>query len=169
MSEMSALDIMDRYGALGPDFLTWLWVHSLDESLPAPPSEPGLAVGCIGPMVFESEIGDATKISLAGDEAATAPEAKAALRTGKRLKRSKLEFSAQDAKWTFTLDSDTFDLRSIKLPVPKVADLDEYMTMRVQATQHLAHIVHELFEIFLTIRLDAAKWKEELENWNTSD
>lgn len=163
MAQLSALEAMDRYGTLGPDFLTWLLVHVRRDDLPKPPSEPGLDVSLFGPMMLASESGEATKITLAGEEAAAAPEIEAALRAGKRLMRSKIEFNAQESKWTFALDAETFDLKSMKLPVPKVADLDEYMTMRVQAAQHLAHLIDEMFELFLAVRLDAALWREELE------
>lgn len=165
MGQLSALEIMDRYGSLGPDFLTWVGVHVGREDLPAPASEPGLQASVLGPVVLASELGEATKVTLAGEEAASSPEFAAALRAGKRLMRARLEFTAQDAKWLFTLDAETFDLRSIKLPVPKLPDLDEYLMMRVQATQHLARLVDELFEQFLVLRLDAARWKEELAAW----
>ncbi len=166
MAEVSVLELMDRYGALGPDFLTWLCVRSNRDDLPAPPSEPGLQVTLHGPMVLTSEMGEATKITLAGDEAAAAPELVSALANGKRLIRSKVDFTAQDSTWVFTLDAETFDLKSIKLPVPKVPDLDEFMSMRVQATQLLSNMIHELFELFLPVRLDPTLWKAEVESWS---
>ncbi len=165
MNQLSVLEILDRYGSVGPDFLTWLCVRWMRDDVPAPPSEPGLQVSFLGPVVLGSETGEATKISFSGEDAPSAPEVQAALRQGKRLLRSKLVFTAQDASWQFTLDAETFDLKSIKLPVPKLPDLDEYMAMRVQATQHLARLVEELFELYLPIRLDAVVWKSEVESW----
>lgn len=168
MAQLSALELMDRYGTLGPDFLTWLCVHTRRGDLGPVPSEPGLQVMLMGPMLFTSETGEATKMTLAGDEAASAPEVDAALRQGKRLMRTKMDFTVMDAKYVFTLDAETFDLRSIKLPVPKLPDLDEYLTMRVQATQHLARLVSELFEQFLPLRLDVAAWRDEVESWKSA-
>lgn len=165
MAELSYLEIMERYGAFGPDFLTWLAVRTTRDDLPAPPSEPGLKASVHGPMVFESSTGEATRMSLAGEEAASAPEVRAALRAGKRLARSRVEFTAQDATWTFTLDAATFDLRSVKLPVPKIPDLDEYFSQRIQALQHLDRLVRELFELFLPMRLDPSSWKAEVAGW----
>lgn len=165
MTRPSALEVMDRYGPLGPDFLTWLAASVRAGNLPSPPSEPGMQVDLRGPLLFEAPFGDATKMTLAGADAGTAPEVSAALRQGKRLRRARLEFTVVDARWEFTLDAETFDLRGAKLPVPKVPDLDEYLRMRVQALQHLARIVEELFELFLAVRLDAARWKEEVGNW----
>jgi len=156
---------MERYAALGPDFLTWMLVRSGEEGALTTPSEPGLQVALMGPMVFTSATGEATKVTLAGDEAPASPEVRAALRQGKRVARTKIEFTAVDAKWIFTLEGETFDIKSAKLPVPKMPDQDEYMTMRVQAAQHLVAIVHELFETFLSARLDPAKWAEEITSW----
>ncbi|MEQ8821523.1 MAG: hypothetical protein RLY93_14890 [Sumerlaeia bacterium] len=165
MAQMSNLEVMERYATLGPDFLTYLCVRSSQGTLDPPASEPGLTLALMGPMVFASDTGEATKVTLAGDEASAAPEVEAALRQGKRLIRGKVEMKAQDAVWNFTLDGETFDMKSMKLPVPKVADADEYMALRVQAIQHLAMLINDLFEAFLPIRLDAELWRAEVEGW----
>lgn len=161
----SALEALDRYGSLGPDFLTWLAARVRAGDLPALESEPGLSVDLHGPLLFEAPHGEATRVALAGEEAGTAPEVDAALRQGKRLRRAKLSFAVVDAEWHFTLDAETFDLRSVKLPVPKVADANEYLHLRVQALQHLARLVDELFELFLPIRLDPTTWQTEVRGW----
>ena len=163
--QLTVLEILDRYGSLGPDFLTWLAVHCEEEGFAGTPSEPGLSASVLGPMVFTSDTGEATKMSLAGDEAAAAPEVLAALRAGKRLSRARVQLNAQDAEWLFTLEAESFDLKSVKLPVPKVPDLDEYMSLRIQALQHLDRLIYELFEKFLTVRLDPETWKEEAASW----
>lgn len=162
---LTVLEVLERYGSLGPDFLTWFALHCDEEGFAATPGEPGLSAAVLGPMVFASDTGEATKMSLAGDEAAAAPEVAAALRAGKRLVRARIQLAAQDAEWTFTLDAETFDLRSAKLPVPKVPDLDEYLMLRIQALQHLDLLVRELFEKFLALRLDPTAWKAEVGTW----
>ncbi|MDK2973495.1 MAG: hypothetical protein PWP23_3250 [Candidatus Sumerlaeota bacterium] len=162
---LTNLDLMERYASLGPDFLTWLAARGQEGSLPAIPSEPELSVEVKGPMLFEAAHGEATKVTLAGDEAATAPEVDAALKVGKRLRRAKFEFSVVDATWAFTLDGETFDIKSVKLPVPKIADENEYLKMRVQALQHLTRLIEELFEAFLVTRLEPSAWKEEVVSW----
>ena len=169
MNQQGALELMERYATMGPDFLTWLAIRVLRGDVPAPPSEPGLKVDMLGPLVLGSAMGEATKITFAGDEAAAAPEVRAALREGKRLYRAKLIFTAQDAIWNFTLDAETFDLRSVKVPVPKVPDLDEYLHLRLQALQHLNHLVLELYEIFLPMRLEPGQWRDEVLSWRSLD
>lgn len=164
---VEAIEIMQRYGALGPDFLTWLSVGAMNSTLPMPPAEPGLVVRVLGPMVFTAEQAEVTKASFAGEDAALSPEAAAALAAGKRLVRARLELTAQDATWSFTLDAESFDLKSLKLPVPKVPDLDEYLALRVQATQQVAFLVQQLFELFLPIRCDKQQWAAEVKGWRS--
>lgn len=166
-SAPAALEVMERFGSIGPDFLTWMWVHSQRDDLPAPASEPGLKVRFLGPVVVAGEGGEATKATLAGDEAPASPELRAALAAGKRIIRSKIEFVAQDATWTFSLDGETFDIRGAKLPVPKLPDLDEYMSLRVQALQQAAFLIDQLFELFLPLRADAVRWGDEVKEWKS--
>jgi hypothetical protein len=53
--------------------------------------------------------------------------------------------------------------------VPKVADLDEHMSLRVQALQQAAFLVDQLFDLFLPLRADASKWAEEVKGWKEKD
>lgn len=164
-SELAPMEAFQRYAALGPDFLTWLLVRVLEDDIPAPPSEPGLKVDIQGPLLFIGDGGEATKVTLAGEEAAAAPEVQSALRQGKKLARGKVLFSVMEDTWTFTLDAETFDLRSIKLPVPPVPDAEQNLHMRVEATMRLMLLIDEMFEGFLTIRLNPEGWKSEAEKW----
>jgi hypothetical protein len=165
-AELSPLEAFQKYAALGPDFLTWLLVRVLEDDCPRPLSEPGLKVDIQGPLLFISEDGEARKITLAGDEAASAPEVLSALRQGKKLTRAKVIFTAQEDTWTFTLDAQFFDLKSIKLPVPAIPDLNQYLQMRVEATVRLYSLVDEIYtDIFLPLRLSPDAWKEEAKSW----
>ncbi len=163
--ELSNLEAFERYSALGPDFLTWMMVRVLEDDFPAPASEPGLTVDIKGPLVFISDAGEANKITLAGDEAVGAPELRSALRQGKKLTRARLEFVAAVDTWTFTFDAETFDLKAIKLPVPPLADIEANLTMRAEATARLYHLIDELFEGFLAIRLSPEAWDSEASRW----
>jgi hypothetical protein len=164
-AELSPLEAFQRYAALGPDFLTWFLVHVLEDDLPALASEPGLKADIQGPLLFASEGGEARKVTLAGDEAASAPEVLAALREGKKLMRARVLLNAMEDQYAFTLDAETFDLRSIKLPVPSLADLNAYFDMRMEALARLFMYVDEYFEGFLQLRLDPEMWKAEAALW----
>lgn len=164
-SELAPLEAFERYGSLGPDFLTWIFVRILDGEVPPIPSEPGLKLDVQGPLQFAAEDGDARKVTLAGTEAPTAPEVVSALRQGKRLMRAKLLLTAVEDTWTFTLDAETFDLRSIKLPVPVMPDAEAFLEARVEAALRLYLLLDELFEVFLPVRLSVEEWREELRRW----
>lgn len=163
--EFDVTQAMDRFGSLGPDFLTWLLVRLLKDEMEPPPSEPSLVIDIKGPLQFAADGGEATKVTMAGDEAASAPEVFSALRQGKRLHRAKLEFIVHEMTWTFTFDGGTFDLRSTKLPVPNIPDQDAFLTTRLESIMGLYHYIDELFDRFLPHRLDPTAWKAEVESW----
>ena len=163
--DLSPLEAFQRYASLGPDFLTWLLVRVLRDEVPQLQSEPGLTVEMEGPLLFISEGGEATKVTMTGDEAASAPEVVSALRQGKRLARARVILNAMEDVYSFTLLGETFDFKSIKLPVPAMADEVQYFNMRVEAVSRMASYIDELFEIFLQIRLDAEQWQAEAEQW----
>ncbi|MBI1234927.1 MAG: hypothetical protein GC208_10540 [Alphaproteobacteria bacterium] len=167
--ELSPMEAFQKYAALGPDFLTWLLMRVLDDDYPKPHSEPGLKIDIQGPLLFISEDGEARKVALAGDEVASAPEVMNTLRQGKKLIRAKIIFTAQEDSWGFTLDAQFFDLKSIKLPVPSIPDLNQYLQMRIEATMRLYSLVDEMFtDLFLPLRLDPEAWKEETGSWKRS-
>ncbi len=163
--ELAPLEAFERYSALGPDFMTWLLVRIMEDEMPAPPSEPGLQIDFEGPLVFVSDTGEANKITLAGDEAVMAPEVKSALRQGKKLQRAKVVFTAMEDTWKFALDGETFDLKGIKLPTPNTPDIDMNLSIRVDATLRAYHLLDEMFEAFLPLRLSPEAWKEEASRW----
>jgi hypothetical protein len=165
-TDLSPMEAFQKYAALGPEFLTWLLVRVLADEYERPASEPGLKIDIQGPLLFVGEEGEAKKVTLAGEEAAAAPEVISALRQGKKLSRARLLFTAQEDTWAFTLDAELFDLKSIKLPVPPVPDLNLYLQMRVEATMRLYSLVDELFQdIFLPLRLSPEAWKKEAAGW----
>lgn len=164
-NELSPLEAFQRYSALGPDFLTWVLVRVLNDDLPPLQAEPSLKVDIQGPLLFMAEGGEAKKINLSGDEAAMAPEVLSALRQGKKLIRTKLIFTAMEDTWQFTLDAETFDVRGVKLPVPAMSDIEKYFEMRLEALARLNLFIDEMFEGFLSLRLNPDEWKAEAAAW----
>lgn len=164
MAELSALEAFERFGALGPDFLTWMLVRHL-ENVPIDLDGAPLDLAIGGPLMLEGPSGEATKISLSGEEAASAPEVRSALREGKKLVRARLTITIGADQYVFTLDAGTFDLRAVKLPVPKVPDLDQHMEDRLASMQFLQAMVDRLYEGFLPIRLSPKAWAEEAQMW----
>lgn len=165
MADLAILQAFERYGALGPDFLTWLFARVVRTEPPECPLDALLEIDIHGPLVLEAAGGEATRVALAGEEAATAPEVRSALREGKRLVRAKLIFKSGTDEFQFTLDATTFDLRGLKVNVPKSADANQVLADRVAAMQRVFDLIDSLFEVFLPLRLDKAVWQEETERW----
>ena len=161
--DLTPLQAYERYASLGPDFLTWLLIRVVDTNVPAPASEPDLVIDIQGPLVFTGEGGEARMVSMAGDEAATAPEVFSALRQGKRLTRAKVLFTVHEEVYKFTLDAEHFDLKGVKLPVPTMPDGPEFVELRAQSLMRLYQLLDDLYEAFLEIRLSPDLWKGELE------
>lgn len=159
---LPVLEAMERYGHLGPDFLTWILCRWIAGDEITTPSEPGLHIMFNGPITMA---GVAEKVALQGDDCAGSPELLTALRQGKRVAKARVVLTAQENSWAFVLDAETFTFGSVKLPVPKIPDVNEYLTLRVQAMQHLRSVVHELFETFLPVRFDPTTWKSTVEAW----
>jgi hypothetical protein len=163
--DLAPLEAYQRYAALGPDFLTWMLARVLDGESPKPPSEPDLDVDIQGPLLFVGEGGEARQVTLAGEEAASAPEVFSALREGKRLSRAKLLFTVHEDTWRFTLDATTFDVKSVKLPVPSIPDTAEFVRLRSESLMRLYQLIDELFEAFLPLRLEPQTWRDEVNSW----
>lgn len=165
MAELSVLEAFERYGSLGPDFLTWLFVSTQTEGDNPSISQYVQEIEFRGPIVLMGEGGEALKVSLSGDEAPNAPEVRSALAEGKRIVRSKLLLTVGADQFQCTLNAESFDLSGLKLPIPKTPDWELFLSDRIQAMQHLYGILDALFEAFLAIRLSPDLWKKEAELW----
>jgi hypothetical protein len=162
--ELMALEAMEKYSPLGPDFLTWLCIRIIEGEMPTLDNIP-LEFTIKGPITLEGSGGEATKVTLAGEEAPGSPEFCSALSEGKKLVRARLVLVEGADQYEFTLNGETFDFGSVKIPVPKVPDLDQYLSDRVVAFQHLAEIIDRLYEAWLPLRLTPAEWKKETAAW----
>lgn len=165
-AELPVLEIMERYGHFGPDFLTWMlccWISGEEQPTP---SEPGLQIKFASSITMSAVSSEAEKVSLAGESAADSPELRTALREGKRVAKAALVLTAHDNDWKFILDAETFGFGSATLPVPKIPDANEYLSLRIDAIVHLRNIVHELFDAFMAIRTNPDSWKVVVESWS---
>lgn len=163
-SEIGALEAMERYAPLGPDFLTWIAFSVLENRPPELDGVP-LDIAIKGPIVLVSAAGEATKVTLAGEESHGAPEFRSAIAEGKKLVKARLTLTEGADQFEFTFNGETFDFGSVKLPVPKVPDLDQYVADRVTAFQKLADTFDRLYEQFLALRLSPENWKREAATW----
>jgi len=154
----------------GLDFLTWLWFASEKQEGIFKSKEHGdVGVALEGPLLFTRTGDGAHEIALRKGLPTVSAEAKTALLSGKKLRRAKLMLGHIEEAWNVTLDADTFVFRSVKLPEPKeMLDPASRFQDRVQKLGLFRDLFFELFDKFLNVRADAAKWadtKKQIHKW----
>ena len=144
---------------LGREWLTWLW-HELEtgDGTVALTADGRRPLPGEAALVIDKSIQLDCDFHLTGrdmiyaDGPSRAPEAKAALRTGKQPTRAGLLISAGGEEYTLTLDATNYQMRSLKLP-----DVDEpnpliRLEERCRNLVHLSAILDGLYATFLKAR-----------------
>ncbi|MDA0990781.1 MAG: hypothetical protein O3A51_08525 [Verrucomicrobia bacterium] len=145
-------------GTTGQDFLTWLWFFS-ETSGRAVTTEAGdFAIGLEGPLVFVREGDGAHEIALRKGSPLLSSEAKTALLSGKKLKRSKLLLVRGEDIWEATIDADTFAFRGVKLPADKALDPVSRFQERMLLLDQFRQALMGFFAEFLKARATDAAW-----------
>lgn len=147
-----------EYAFLGEEFLTWLWFRcETRRGLFRMPdgTEVGVAIEdylCLGGS-SEHE----TENTLRNGLPTRAPEARAALLSGKRLARARLTFAEHDEQWSFVLHGATLDLASVRCPD---VDHSDYVDdpagedcERISKFTRLTELVDGVYRQFLRERL----------------
>lgn len=160
---MGRLEDLQAIEYLGGEFLTWLVVSTAREEGPAEWGEcQPVQIEITGPMALEGPGMGALQVNLRGEELLEAPELRAALAEGKRLRKLKLAFNLEEERWEGTLDARTLEWRGLKVSVPNIPDMGEYLLMRTQAFERASRMLDEWFAAFLRRRLDAETWDGEV-------
>lgn len=142
----------------GRDFLTWLWYDAEVNGGRCSVGELGdFVVGLEGPLTLAYSPGKAKDPELAGSGESVVKrgnpmasgEAKAALSSGKKLRKARVTFAregvdAEVDKWVFTFDADTFTFGSVKLPEGEEMERESAFEERV-ANLHILHTVFNAY------------------------
>ena len=164
IAPVRTVDDRGSLGALGPEFLTWLWWRSEEA--------PGFA-HADGTEVF---LHVDEHLEFRGDEAASrrtvlrtgAPsasmEARAALRSGKLLVAARLLLARGDEEVAFTLRAEDLDVSGLKLPTPEEAPKDprERLEGSLEALARFWDDLDLCYAAFLDVRT-SEQWDEDLE------
>jgi hypothetical protein len=150
-TDISPLVANQRYKSNGREFATWLLCEYLSESFPKLESMPSLKGDIHGPLVLQDELG---KLTFQGEDAVDSPEVSAALAAHRQLAKATIALNEHEESWRFTFDSDTFDLKGCILPVPVIPDLNEFLSLRLQAMLRLYDMVDALYSHFLDLEAD---------------
>lgn len=162
---MDILKTMDEKAFWGAEFLTWLWYLS---------ETSGDGVAVTGQMdvslwiedllVLEGSEAGVTHTVRSGDVAGSA-EAAAALYTGKKVRRARFGLTQGELAWSFTLDSHSLDVKSLKIPhvEPEEEDADApeaLVFLRMNMVRRLISILDVLFADFAKLRI-SPEWEKE--------
>ncbi len=152
----------------GREFLMWLWFMSEAKGGEVELPEGGsFSVLVEGPLLFDQE--EQGETAIRKGEPMLSAETRAALLSGKKLRRAKLTLARGGEEcWTCTLDADTFIFRSIKLPKTEAIDAEGRFQERMEMIDTFRQAFLGLYCTFAKLRDDKAKCKildTEMKSW----
>lgn len=157
---MDLVDLIETRRFLGGEFLMWLWYKSeCFESLFKLPTHGAIEVWIDDNLTLEAYLAETERNTLKGGSPAHSPEAKTALRQGKRVSQAKLGIIKEGREWSLRLKTESLDISGAKLPALLSREEEEQFYERMYLLEELEDILAELYAEFLTIRLDDA-WSE---------
>ncbi len=168
---LNLIDQEDEEATTGRDFLTWLWYFSeqSEEKLQLEQfGEFDLLIE--GPLTFAygSEARGAQEVSLKkGDSPLRSAEAKAALASGKKLKKAKLTLTRGNEFWSCTFDADRFAFGSVKLPEGDEMNPEERFAERMQSLLIFKLAIEGFFRKYaeLMLAMDYPEHEKKLRAW----
>lgn len=153
----------------GLDFLTWLWFVSEGRGGMVKLDKLGdWAVMLEGPLTFVMEGAGAHEMVVRRGEPRVSAEAKAALLSGKKLRRAKLTLARGDQAWSCTFEGPTFTIRGLKLPDGEKLDAVSKFQERMEGVALFREALLSLYDRFCNERDDAKVWKAtvaDLQTW----
>ncbi len=153
--------------APGREFLMWLWFVSEAQGgeIKLPENGP-FAILVEGPLQFDqAEQGETI---LRKGEPMVSAETRAALLSGKKLRRAKLTLAQGEEIWNCTLDGDEFTIRGLKLPKTEAYDVLGKFTERMEHLNKFQGTFAELYKQFVETRENdttRAALRDEMREW----
>ncbi len=163
---------------LGNEFLLWLWYTLTNDSDTIELTDgTEAAVMFAKQLMLECPRAETGKQVITFDGPTQLPESRRAIRSGKLPRKAGLIVQRQGAQYEFTLQAETFNVSSAKLPKIELSPAGEgngngngngngfgraRIEERVEQVRHLAETIDRLFETFLHRRL-SSEWKTVLE------
>jgi hypothetical protein len=154
--------------APGREFLMWLWFMSEAKGGEVALPEGGtFAVMVEGPLLFDQE--EQGETAIRKGEPMLSAETRAALLSGKKLRRAKLTLArGGEEVWTCTLDADSFVVRSLKLPKTEAIDAEGRFQERMEMIDTFQQAFLGLYSTFCKLRDDEKSCKalgNEMKAW----
>lgn len=153
--------------APGREFLMWLWFMSEAKGGEVNLASGGtFAVLVEGPLLFDQEEQGETIVRKG--EPMLSAETRAALLSGKKLRRAKLTLARGEELWTVTLDADEFTFRGLKLPKTEAIDAAGRFAERMELIDTFRQAFRGMYSTFVQLRNDDVSRKalgEEMKIW----
>lgn len=153
----------------GRDFLTWLWYFSEQKGGKIVAALDNFELMIEGPLTFalSDEAAGSRETVVRKDNPLRSAEAKAALSTGKKLKKAKFTIARGEEVWQGTFDADLFIVSGLSLPEGEKLDAESSFSERVNYLLVFANVIQEYFAAFaLSLKdLDWPKEQERILTW----
>ncbi len=156
--------------APGREFLMWLWFMSeAKDGYAEMPGGESFAALVEGPLLFDQE--EQGETAIRKGEPMLSAETRAALLSGKKLRRAKLTLARGEEQWVLTIDVDEFLFRSLKLPKTEASDATERFIERMEHLDTFRKAFFCLYTTFVKLRDDSTSRKtlgEDMKKWMTT-
>ena len=167
---MDFLAFKSRYALLGRDFLTWLVHRSISVDGVLPELGAGTEVFFDDALALVGEGDKPAASTFRGTPSSMHEELLAALRSGKKIARAKVHIVRPEGDFAFVLDTDTWDVRGLKVPsgAGDGSDSEAVILERLGLLEQAEAILEKLFAAYLDVRMDAKAyeaWGKEIAKW----
>lgn len=159
---MGLLEKAEAIEFLGQEFLTWLcWKSESHNGKMKLDGIEEFELFFEAPVRLVADYGEATAITLQGGTPMDSPEARQALKEGKKLDRARLRVIYRNQTYTFTFNASTFAVSGMKLPVPPNVSAADFLFVRMEILEDFEKFFSLVFDNFLGVRFADKKWSEE--------
>jgi hypothetical protein len=162
---MDVLKTLAEKAFWGHEFLTWLWFRAEAGDGEVEVEEYGpVGLWIEDRMVLGSLETDSKENILKDGDVSKSAEAAAALGVGKKLEQARFGLIREDREWAFTLNGDTLDLQSVKIPKVLTEEGDDFhatVLVRLGHMRELTDLLDALFAEFARLRV-SPEWEREV-------
>ena len=155
---------------IGRDVLTWLWFYGETEGKIEHDQFGTFDVMIEGPLTFayaSDSQGAGETVLKKGDFPQRSAEAKAAILSGKKLKKAKVTITRNKDVWSGNFDADKFAFGSLTLPDGEAQDDEGRFEERMQSLVVLERAVEAYFNLFVDklTSSDFAGYQSKIQKW----
>ena len=168
---VSFCGVRDAEPVIGRDFLTWLWYFSENGGKADLGQDGEFELLIEAPLVF-ADSGEANgaeeTVVKKGNSPQRSAEAKAALATGKKLKKANFTIARNQEIWSGTFDADRFAFSGLKLPDGEMLAPDERFQERMEFLALFRNAWEAYFKTFASTMLGGGlkDLEAKLQKWS---